>query len=114
MTFTRGPQRVLTNDQNMLEMLLALGLEDRIVAATGVRESVPDQLADRFDRVDEVSEDYLGDLESVLAHDVDLVYAGWNYGLTGLSGFDLPRYQALSALIVMRWCGLRAARSKSR
>lgn len=86
LTFTRTPERVLTNDQNMLEMMLALGLEEHIVAATGVREAVPDELADRLERVGQVTEDYVGDLESVLAHEVDLVYAGWNYGLTEDSG----------------------------
>lgn len=85
-TFPRTPARVLTNDQNMLEMLLALGLEEHIVAATGVGEAVPDELADGFQRIGEVSEDYIGDLESVLAHDVQLVYAGWNYGLSEGSG----------------------------
>lgn len=85
-TYDQRPQRVLANDQNMVEMMLALGLEDRLVAATGVREELPAELDDALDGVDMITDSYVGDIETVLGTGADFVYAGWNYGFTDESG----------------------------
>jgi iron complex transport system substrate-binding protein len=56
MTFYKAPERVVAVYQNSIETLLALGLEDRIVAAAGLDHVVKPEFAGAFARVN-----YLGD-----------------------------------------------------
>lgn len=80
--FDKPPQRVVVHDVNMTAMLLHLGLRDHIIGYTGFSrakhrdpwidealEGVP-QLASRYPS-----------LETFLAVDSDLFFAGWNYGM---------------------------------
>jgi iron complex transport system substrate-binding protein len=50
-TFDKAPERVVVAYQNGIEIMLALGLEDRIVAATGIDHEVKAEFADAFAQV---------------------------------------------------------------
>lgn len=47
-TFEKAPEKVFAAYQNSIETLLALGLEDRIVAASGLDHDVKDEYKDAF------------------------------------------------------------------
>ncbi len=50
-TFEKSPEKVLAVYQNSVETLLALGLEDRIIAASGLDHDVKDEYKDAFDGI---------------------------------------------------------------
>ncbi|WP_077369483.1 ABC transporter substrate-binding protein [Anaerosalibacter sp. Marseille-P3206] len=50
-TFEKSPERVLAVYQNSIETLLALGLEDRIVATAGLDHEVKDEYKEAFEKV---------------------------------------------------------------
>ena len=82
LVFDRPPQRLVVHDINMADMAFALGLQDRIVGLTGItswyktsaefealRGDIP-ELAPKNPTV-----------ETLLAADPDLFFAGWYYGM---------------------------------
>ncbi|WP_454044271.1 putative F420-0 ABC transporter substrate-binding protein [Cellulosimicrobium sp. Marseille-Q8652] len=84
-TFDAAPERVVTIKSSTTEMLLALGLGDRIVASAFLDGPVPASLADAAAQVPAVAEplsDQVPGAEAVLALEPDLVYAGWESNLT--------------------------------
>jgi iron complex transport system substrate-binding protein len=90
-TYTKTPQRAVSNDINTTEDMLALGLESRMVGTFGVTgdgpvgQPVPTQYQAGFHQVRDVSPDYFTKEELVGLHP-DFLFAGWNYGLqTGTS-----------------------------
>lgn len=88
-TYDKVPQRVVTNDVGITELMFALGLEDRMAGFAmpddkGDLNGVP--WKDGYDRVKWLSKDQLTK-ENVLDARADLVFAGWNYGFREDSGF---------------------------
>ncbi|SKC78376.1 putative F420-0 ABC transporter substrate-binding protein [Krasilnikoviella flava] len=84
-TVEAAPQRVVTIKSSTTEMLLALGLGDRIVGSAFLDGPVPDSLADAAADVPAVAEplaDQVPGAEAVLGLEPDLVYAGWESNLT--------------------------------
>src|SRR5699024_9366309 len=83
--FAAPPEHVVVNDVNMIEMMFALGLEDRMagyVLSDGHEPSVEySQWAESFDQVPRLGSTGL-ELEMIQGADADLVFAGWNYGFT--------------------------------
>ena len=75
-TFADAPERVVTIKSTSTEMLLALGLGDRIVGTAFQDGPVPDEWADAAAGVPEIS-DFMPSEEAVLELEPDLVYAGW-------------------------------------
>lgn len=75
-TFDSAPERVLTIKSTSTEMLLALGLGDRIVASSFSDGPVSEQWADAAADVPVISDSVPGQ-EAVLEQNPDLVYAGW-------------------------------------
>lgn len=75
-TFDRAPERVVTIKSTSTEMLLALGLGDRIVGTAFQDGPVPDEWADAAKSVPEISE-FMPSEEAVLDLEPDLVYSGW-------------------------------------
>lgn len=75
-TFASAPKRVVTIKSTSTEMLLALGLGDRIVGTAFQDGPVPEQWADAAKDVPEISEFMPGE-EAVLDLEPDLVYSGW-------------------------------------
>ncbi|MGF0173432.1 ABC transporter substrate-binding protein [Streptomyces sp. Marseille-Q5077] len=88
-TFDKVPERVVTNDVGITELMFALGLEDRMAGFAmpddkGDLSSVP--WKDGYDKVKWLSKDQLTK-ENVVDARADLVFAGWNYGFREDGGF---------------------------
>ncbi len=79
--FDAAPERVLTVKSTSTEMLLALGLGDRIVGTAFQDGPLPDDLAAAGADLESVS-DKLPSAEAVLELEPDLVYAGWESAFT--------------------------------
>jgi len=84
-TLDAAPQRVVTIKSSTTEMLLALGLGDRIVGSAFLDGPVPDSLADAAADAPAVAQpmaEQVPGAEAVLGLEPDLVYAGWESNLT--------------------------------
>ncbi|MCG7285767.1 putative F420-0 ABC transporter substrate-binding protein, partial [Cellulomonas sp. ACRRI] len=70
------PERVVAIKSTSIEMLLALGLEDRLVGTAFADGPVPDEYATAYDAVPVLSDKVPGQ-EALLEVQPDFVYAGW-------------------------------------
>ena len=86
-TVESPPQRVVTIKSSTTEVLLALGLADRIVGASFLDGPVPTALADAAVDLPILSERAPGP-EAVLTAEPDLVYAGWESNFSAESAGD--------------------------
>lgn len=79
-TFQAPPERAVVNDDNMIELMFALGLTDRMAAyAASYPRLRLAAFTDDYAAVPSLGDDYMA-LEPVLGMDPDFVFAGWNYG----------------------------------
>ncbi|MFD8565536.1 ABC transporter substrate-binding protein [Streptomyces sp. NPDC059639] len=81
-TYDKRPERVVTNDVGITELMFALGLEDRMAgyvmpADKGATDDLPYKAA--YSKVKWLSKDRVTK-EIALDARADLVFAGWNYG----------------------------------
>ncbi|MFB6814569.1 ABC transporter substrate-binding protein [Streptomyces sp. NPDC056347] len=88
-TYDKAPQRVVTNDVGITEIMFALGLEDHMAGYVmpddkGDLTSVP--WKDGYKKADWLSKKTINK-ELVLDARADLVFAGWNYGFSEEGGF---------------------------
>ncbi|MFC9948465.1 ABC transporter substrate-binding protein [Streptomyces pratensis] len=88
-TYDKAPQRVVTNDVGITEIMFALGLEDHMAGYVmpddkGDMTSVP--WKDGYQKVEWLSKERINK-ELVLDARADLVFAGWNYGFNEGEGF---------------------------
>ncbi|MFI2511087.1 ABC transporter substrate-binding protein [Streptomyces sp. NPDC018972] len=88
-TFERAPQRVVTNDVGITEIMFALGLEDHMAGYVmpddkGDLAKVP--WKDGYRKTEWLSKERINK-ELVLDARADLVFAGWNYGFNEGEGF---------------------------
>ncbi|HEV6955186.1 MAG TPA: putative F420-0 ABC transporter substrate-binding protein [Promicromonospora sp.] len=81
------PERVVTIKSSTTEMLLALGLGDRIVGSAFLDGPVPEDLP-TVPAVEEPFADEAPGSEATLALEPDLVYAGWESNLTAETAGD--------------------------
>jgi iron complex transport system substrate-binding protein len=81
-TFDAPPTRAISNDVNLTEMMLALGLRDRMVGYTGVSgwKTLDDELRAGIAELPELSAKY-PTREVLLGAEPDFFFAGWNYGM---------------------------------
>lgn len=81
-TFDAAPSRAVSNDVNLTEMMLALGLQDRMVGFTGVSgwKTLDEQIRKGVKELPELSPKY-PTKEVLLGADADFYFAGWNYGM---------------------------------
>jgi len=75
-TVDSPPERVVAIKSTSIEMLLALGLADRLVGTAFADGPVPDEYAAAYDAVPVLSDKVPGQ-EALLAVQPDFVYAGW-------------------------------------
>lgn len=75
-TVDAPPERVVAIKSTSIEMLLALGLEDRLVGTAFADGPVPDAYAAAYDAVPVLSDKVPGQ-EALLEVQPDFVYAGW-------------------------------------
>ncbi|MDK2775760.1 MAG: ABC transporter substrate-binding protein [Tabrizicola sp.] len=81
-TFDAPPARAIANDVNLVEMMLALGLRDRMVGYTGVSgwKTLDEELRAGVAELPELSALY-PTREVLLGAEPDFFFAGWNYGM---------------------------------
>jgi iron complex transport system substrate-binding protein len=81
-TFEAAPSRAVSNDVNLTEMMLALGLTGSMAGYTGVSEwkTLDETLRAGVAELPELSPDY-PTKEVLLGADADFYFAGWNYGM---------------------------------
>lgn len=81
-TFDVPPERAISNDVNLTEMMLVLGLTDRMVGYTGISgwKTLDETMRAGVDELPELSAKYPSK-EVLLGADADFFFAGWNYGM---------------------------------
>ncbi|MFF9869127.1 ABC transporter substrate-binding protein [Streptomyces sp. NPDC013953] len=89
-SYDKAPQRVVTNDVGITEIMFALGLEDHMAGYVmpddrGDLTSVP--WKDGYQKTTWLSKKTINK-ELVLDARADLVFAGWNYGFNEGEGFS--------------------------
>jgi iron complex transport system substrate-binding protein len=80
--FDRKPAHAVSNDVNLTEMMIALGLEGRMAGYTGISgwNTGNDALRARLRGLPELARQYPS-LEVLVASGADFYFAGWNYGM---------------------------------
>jgi iron complex transport system substrate-binding protein len=103
-TVDTPPERVVAIKSTSIEMLLALGLGDRLVGTAFSDGPVPDDQADAYDAIPVLSDKVPGQ-EALLEVQPDFVYAGWesNFSADGageratLQGLGIGTYVSPAA-----------------
>ncbi len=93
-TFDAPPERVVTIKSTSTEMLLALGLGDRIIGTAFQDGPVPDEWADAAADLPVLAE-RMPSQEVVYAAEPDLVYAGWESAFSAEAAGDRADLAAL-------------------
>jgi len=75
LTFHKAPEKVFAVYQNSIETLLALGLEDKIVAAAGLDHPVKEEYKSAFEKVNYLKE-FTPSKETVVMSEPDFIL-GW-------------------------------------
>ncbi|ANI90845.1 ABC transporter substrate-binding protein [Dietzia timorensis] len=99
--FQAPVQKMFVNDSNILSIAIAAGAADHVSAATvreGHRQLLSNVYGDEADDINYVAE--RADLETVVAEDPEMMFAGWNYGFkdetplnpSGLAEHDIDSY----------------------
>lgn len=81
-TFDAPPKAAISNDVNLTEMMLALGLADRMVGYTGISgwKTLDEEMRAGVEALPELSAKYPSK-EVLIGADADFFFAGWNYGM---------------------------------
>ncbi len=81
-TFDAAPTRAISNDVNLTEMMLVLGLRDSMVGYTGISgwKTLDGQMVAGIAELPELSALY-PTKEVLVAAEPDFFFAGWNYGM---------------------------------
>ena len=81
-TFDAPPTRAVSNDVNLTEMMLVLGLADQMVGYTGISgwKTLDEEMREGVAELPELSAKYPSK-EVLLGADADFFFAGWNYGM---------------------------------
>lgn len=101
-TFDVAPEAAVSNDVNLTEMMLVLGLTDRMVGYTGISgwKTLDPAIREGVAELPELSEKYPSK-EVLLGAGADFYFAGWNYGMKvggevtpeTLADFDIAVYE---------------------
>ena len=81
-TFKNPPERAVSNDVNLTEMMLVLGLADQMVGYTGISgwKTLDAEMRSGVKELPELSAKY-PTKEVLVGADADFFFAGWNYGM---------------------------------
>lgn len=81
-SFDAPPERAVSNDVNLTEMMLVLGLADRMVGYTGISgwKTLDEEMRAGVEELPELSAKYPSK-EVLVGADADFFFAGWNYGM---------------------------------
>ena len=82
LTFDKPPTAAISNDVNLTEMMLVLGLADRMVGYTGISgwKTLDPVMSLGIAKLPELSSKYPSK-EVLIGADADFFFAGWNYGM---------------------------------
>ena len=107
-TFDAPPKAAISNDVNLTEMMLVLGLADRMVGYTGISgwKTLDEDMRAGVEELPELSSKY-PTKEVLLGADADFFFAGWNYGMKvggevtpeTLAPFDIKVYELTESCI---------------
>lgn len=81
-TFDTPPKAAVSNDVNLTEMMLVLGLADRMVGYTGISgwKTLDEGMRAGVEQLPELAPKYPSK-EVLIGADADFYFAGWNYGM---------------------------------
>ena len=81
-SFNKPPERAISNDVNLTEMMLVLGLTDKMVGYTGISgwKTLDKEMRSGVKKLPELSKKYPSK-EVLVGADADFFFAGWNYGM---------------------------------
>lgn len=81
-TFDTAPRHAISNDVNLTEMMLVLGLRDHMVGYTGISgwKTLDGEMRKDVAELPELSAKY-PTKEVLVGADADFFFAGWNYGM---------------------------------
>ncbi|MEO9530519.1 ABC transporter substrate-binding protein [Roseibium sp.] len=81
-SFDTPPRAAVSNDVNLTEMMLVLGLRDRMVGYTGISgwKTLDEEMRSGIAELPELSARYPSK-EVLIGADADFYFAGWNYGM---------------------------------
>ena len=81
-TFDSPPKRAISNDVNLTEMMLVLGLADHMVGYTGISgwKTLDEEMRANVKQLPELSSKY-PTKEVIVGANADFLFAGWNYGM---------------------------------
>jgi iron complex transport system substrate-binding protein len=107
-SFDTPPQRVVTIKSTSTEMMLALGVGDRIVGTAFQDGPVPDEWAAEAASIPEIS-DFMPSEEAVLDLEPDLVYSGWESAFAADATGERPELAALGVNSYVQPAACRSA-----
>ena len=81
-SFDAPPKRAISNDVNLTEMMLILGLADHMVGYTGISgwKTLDEEMRANVKQLPELSSKY-PTKEVIVGANADFFFAGWNYGM---------------------------------
>ncbi|MEP3345211.1 MAG: ABC transporter substrate-binding protein [Litoreibacter sp.] len=90
-TFDAPPKAAISNDVNLTEMMLVLGLADNMVGYTGISgwKTLDETMTNGVKELPELASKYPSK-EVLIGADADFYFAGWNYGMK-VGGEVTPR-----------------------
>ncbi|MEE2944634.1 MAG: ABC transporter substrate-binding protein [Pseudomonadota bacterium] len=107
-TFDKVPTAAISNDVNLTEMMLVLGLADKMVGYTGISgwKTLDEEMRSGVEELPELSAKY-PTKEVLIGADADFFFAGWNYGMKvggevtpeTLAPFDIKVYELTESCI---------------
>lgn len=107
-TFDKVPTAAISNDVNLTEMMLVLGLADHMVGYTGISgwKTLDEEMRAGVEALPELSSKYPSK-EVIIGADADFFFAGWNYGMKvggevtpeTLGAFDIKVYELTESCI---------------
>ncbi|SCZ57488.1 iron complex transport system substrate-binding protein [Epibacterium ulvae] len=107
-TFDTVPTAAISNDVNLTEMMLVLGLADKMVGYTGISgwKTLDEEMRAGVEQLPELSAKYPSK-EVLIGANADFFFAGWNYGMKvggevtpeTLSPFDIKVYELTESCI---------------
>ena len=107
-TFDAPPSAPVSHDVNLTEMMLVLGLADRMVGYTGISgwKTLDEQMREGVAELPELAAKY-PTKEVLIGADADFFFAGWNYGMRvggevtpeTLEPFDIKVYELTESCI---------------
>ncbi|MBI6630092.1 ABC transporter substrate-binding protein [Pontibaca salina] len=107
MTMVSPPERAIAHGSNLVEIMMALGLEDRMLGYTGrINIDETEGLYPGVTQLRQLQRD-TPNLEMILDAESDFYFAGWSYGMRvggevtpdSLARYDVPVYELSESCI---------------